>query len=313
MPHRPPIVVVGSINVDLVARVDRFPAPGETIAGGDLRQIPGGKGANQAVAAARLGGAVTMVGRVGDDAFGEPLRRQLEAEGIDVTQVHRTADTPTGSAVILVDAAGRNSIVVSPGANGRLSAADVRAAEASMRSAACVVAQLEVPISVVEVIADICRAAGVPMILDPAPVPPGGLPAALFRVDVLTPNRTEALQLVGRHPAEDVEPEVLARELLGRGPRAVVLKLDADGAVIADASGVRTVAAFPTDVVDSTAAGDAFTGALAVAMAEGRSVDDAVVLANAAGALCCEGFGAQPSLPRREDVERMALGRRVRA
>jgi len=311
--NRPPILVVGSINIDLVARVDRFPAPGETIAGGDLRQIAGGKGANQAVAVARLGGRAAMVGRVGDDAFGTSMREQLAREGVDVSHVRLSKGTPTGSAVILVDAAGRNSIVVSAGANGRLSPDDLRAAEPVIRSAACVVAQLEVPLAVVEAVAEMCRAAGVPMILDPAPVPPGGLPEALFGVDVLTPNRTEALQLVGRGTADRVEPTRLATELLGRGPRAVVLKLDAEGALVADAASVRAVAAFPVEVLDSTAAGDAFTGALAVAMAEGRSLDEAVVFANAAGALCCEGFGAQPALPARAAVDRLVASRRVRA
>lgn len=302
MPQRQSIVVVGSINVDFVTRVDRFPGPGETVDGGELQILSGGKGANQAVAAARLGGEVFLVGRVGDDPFGPEQPPKLAAEGVDVSHVRATAGVWTGSAMILVDADGRNCIVVSPGANGKLSREDVQAAEPILAGAAVVLAQLETPMPVVAELATLCRRVGTPMILDPAPAP-ATLPPELFGVDALTPNRHEALRLAGHAPEDVVDPEVLAWQLLEKGARAVVLKLDQDGSLVANRDGVRLIPPFPVKVVDTTAAGDAFNGALALMLANGATLDEAALFANAAGALACERHGAIPSLPTLDEVE----------
>ena len=303
MPPRQSIVVVGSINVDFVTRVEQFPRPGETVAGGELQFLPGGKGANQAVAAARLGGTVHLVGRVGDDPFGPEQPPKLQCEGVDVSQVKTTAGTRTGSALIQVDAGGRNSIVVSPGANGALSSDDLKAAESIIAEAAVVLAQLETPIAVVVELAAMCKRLGTPMVLDPAPAP-ANLPLELFAVDAITPNRSEALRLAGHEPDDVVDPEVLAWKLLERGARAVVLKLDKDGALVANRDGVRMIPAFKANVVDTTAAGDAFNGALAVMLANGATLDEAACFANAAGAIACEKHGAIPSLPTLDEVEK---------
>jgi ribokinase len=309
MPRRPApvVVVIGSINMDLVARTPRLPGAGETVLGtGDLLSIPGGKGANQAVAAARLGADVHMVGRVGDDAFGRTLLNGLRAEGVNTKFVRRTPGVASGCASILVDARGENCIVVSPGANARVTPADVDAAEALIRRAAVVVLQLEIPLATVRRAITLARKHGVPAVLDPAPVPPRGLPAALYRVDVLSPNEHEAAQLAG---VDRAAPDVLASKLIKRGPKRLVLKLGAKGSLSVDTSGVtRRAKPFRVKAIDTTAAGDAFTGALAVAMAEGMEHDAALRFANAAGALCCSQMGAQPALPTRGEVERVVAG-----
>ena len=287
----PLIVVLGSLNMDLVVRVNRLPAWGETLAGGDLATVPGGKGANQAVAAARLGARVAMVGRVGDDAFGRRLLEGLAADGVDAARVLVTPEVATGTAAIFVDAAGRNAIVISPGANARLSPEDVDAASDLLASAACVVAQLEVPLETVRRAAALCRARGVPMILDPAPAPPTPLPDELLDVDVLTPNEPEAAAL-----GVPIDTARRGDLLLKRGGRGCTF--------IASDGTPHDAAAFAVDVVDTTAAGDAFTAAFAVARyAEGRPIDESLRFANAAGALACTRVGAQPSLPTRAEVE----------
>jgi ribokinase len=315
MPPTGPIVVIGSINMDLVCRTERLPRPGETVIGSEFVTVAGGKGANQAVAAARLappGIAVHMVGRVGRDDFGSRLLGGLAHHGVDTRYVTITDSVPSGCAMILVDAAGENSIVVIAGANHLLTPADVDAAEALIGSASAVVLQLEIPTDTVRHALALCRRRGVYTILDPAPAPPAGLPEGLFDVDVLTPNEVEARALAGtatEHAAAGdriADLEQLGTKLLGRGPKAVVLKLGAGGAMLLSRDGrVERVAAFPVAVVDTTAAGDAFTGALAVARAEGLGWSDAIRFANAAGAACCRTFGAQPSLPSREAVDAM--------
>jgi ribokinase len=308
MPRGGDIVVIGSINTDHVCRTPHVPVPGETVLGSDLATIPGGKGANQAVAAARLGGRVHMVGRVGEDDAGKRLREGLKRDGVDVKHVRVTPGVSSGCAIILVDKRGENSIVVAPGANARVTPADVDAALPLLRRAAVVVLQLEIPLATVRHAIAICRRLGIPTILDPAPVPPRGLPRELFAADVLTPNQVEAQLLFrpGSAPAQALRvPEQVSRALLAKGAGAVVLKLGARGSFYADSAGTaRSARAFKVKVVDSTAAGDAFTGALAVAMSEGQRPVDALPFANAAGALCCTGYGAQPSLPTRRDVER---------
>jgi ribokinase len=308
-----PIVVIGSLNIDYVCRSDRIPAPGETVLGSDLATLPGGKGANQAVAAARLGARVYMVGRVGDDDAGRRLRNGLRRGGVNVRHVRATPGVASGCALILVDRRGENSIVVSPGANARVIPADVDAAEGLIRSAAAVLLQLEVPLATVRHAVALCRRLGVACVLDPAPVPPGGLPPALLRAGVLTPNQPESRQILGLRPRAGVrvdDPRRVAAGLHARGAATVVLKLGARGALLAPREGPpRGVRPFRVRVVDSTAAGDAFNGALAVAMAEGLPMDQAVRFANAAGALCCTAPGAQPALPERAAVERLLRSR----
>lgn len=309
MPRGSPlIVVIGSINMDLVTRMPRLPRAGETVLGdADLLTIPGGKGANQAVAAARLGADVHMVGRVGDDAFGRTLLAGLGANGVNTNHVKRTRGAASGAATILVDRRGENRIVVSPGANARVSPADVDAAAPLIRRASAVVLQLEIPLKTVAHAIALCRRLDVPTILDPAPVPGGGLPPALWRVDVLTPNQHEASQLVG---GKGGTPLDWVGSLLSRGPRCVALKLGRRGSMWREGGEPAVRAnAFPVDAVDTTAAGDAFTGALALATARGERPADALRFANAAGAACCTRLGAQPSLPTRAAVERLMASR----
>ena len=329
MPTPPgPIVVIGSVNMDLVCRTPRMPAPGETILGSAFSTIPGGKGANQAVAAAKLGGDVHFVGRVGDDDFGDRLLNGLRQHRVDVRNVTVTEGASSGCAVILVDKKGENSIVVAPGANHRVTPEDIDRAAGLIARAAVVVLQLELPLETVQHAIATCQRLGVYTILDPAPVPPKGLPRALFEVDVLTPNQHEAEAILPRgdmgrmRRTKRVDAKQIGGELLARGPRAVVLKLSRKGAVLVarsprdPATGARRAASteevhveqipgHKVKIVDTTAAGDAFTGALAVAIAEGKSLADAARFANAAGALSCESFGAQPSLPTREAVDKL--------
>ena len=300
--------------MDLVCRTTRVPRPGETVLGSDLSLIPGGKGANQAVAAARLGGSVHLVGRVGDDEPGRRLLRGLADNGVGTHHVTMTRGVASGCAMILVDERGENSIVVAPGANARLTPADVDAAASLLRRAAVVVLQLEIPQATVLHAVALCRRLGVPTILDPAPVPERGLARALFAVDVLTPNQPEAALLTGRADggrAAIAQPQEVGKKLLAKGAKSVVLKLGARGALLIGRDGTVVSARPPrVRVVDSTAAGDAFTGALAVAMSEGRRAEEALDFANAAGALCCTKLGAQPALPTRAAVERL-LRRRL--
>ncbi|MEA2708320.1 MAG: ribokinase [Phycisphaerales bacterium] len=282
-----PVVVIGSINMDLVCRTQRLPRAGETILGSELRTIPGGKGANQAVAAARIADGrvdVHMIGRVGDDAFGRELLAGLKNNGVVTNRVAVTKNMASGVAVIVVDRKGENSIVVTPGANARLTPADIDAAEALIRAASVVVLQLEIPLATVRHALKLCRRLGVFTILDPAPAPQKRM---RFDVDLLTPNETEA------------------RAVSSADAKAVVLKRGARGCELVTAAGSRRVKPFKVRVIDSTAAGDAFTGALAVAHALGTPMLEALRLANAAGALCCTKLGAQPALPTRRAVERL--------
>jgi ribokinase len=297
------IVVVGSLNADLVVRVERFPGPGETVTGSDFAVIPGGKGANQACAAARLGGEVVMVGRVGADAHGERLRSSLAAAGVDVSSLQADAVAPTGLALIAVDRSGENQIVIVPGANGTFTPAELEKSRAAVTAAGVLLLQLEVPLDTVEAAARMARRAGARVILDPAPAAP--LPPALLReVDYLTPNETELGVLVQELPAErESEAVRQARELLARGTRNVVVKRGAQGALLVGAEGEASWPAFPVQAVDATAAGDAWNGAFAFALARGSAPVDAGRLATAAAAVSVTRRGAQPSLPVLDEVE----------
>lgn len=298
------LTIVGSLNMDLVARAPRIPRPGETIIGGEFRNVPGGKGANQAVAAARLGATVSMVGRVGRDAFAAPLLDNLAADGIDHTFVVRDPDAATGVALIVVDDDGENSIVVASGANMRLSPADVSAAESAIAGADALLLQLEIPLESVIRAAEVARAHGVRIILNPAPA--RSLPVELLSlVDVLIPNESETALLTGLPVGDRGEAEAAAAALRGLGVGAVILTLGARGAMLAQAGKAELVPAFDVTVVDTTAAGDAFVGGFAVALAEGKSFPEAVRWGNGAGALAATKLGAQPSLPTRQDLERL--------
>jgi ribokinase len=299
-----PIVVVGSLNADLVVRVPRFLSPGETTVGQELAVHPGGKGANQAYAASRLGAQVHMVGRVGTDDAGRLLLASLTGAGVDVDAVPRDAAAPTGTALITIDAAGHNQIVIVPGANGRLSPEDVESRRDLIASAGFVLLQLEVPLETVEAAARAGRDGGAVVILDPAPARIECL-KLLPLVDYVTPNETERAALVGepgRRLGAD-EARSLARALLGWGPRRVVAKLGAEGACRISAEGERSWPGLTVTAVDTTAAGDVWNGAFATALAEGADESEAGEFANVAAAISVTRAGAQPSMPTRSDVE----------
>ncbi|MCW5776880.1 MAG: ribokinase [Phycisphaeraceae bacterium] len=294
------VCVVGSINMDLVVRTPRLPAPGETILGGPFETFPGGKGANQAVAAARMGARVSMVGRIGADDYGQSLRAMFVREGVDATAIRATAGTATGVGVIIVDErAGENTIVVAPGANASLTPEDVESVAGIVRSAAVLLVQLETPFETVEAAIRIARGAGRRVVLNAAPA--GVVPGAMLRqVDLLVANRGEAALLTGG-AAED-DPLTLARDALRLGPAAVVVTAGAEGACLAARDGSLRVPSIPVRAVDSTAAGDAFCGSVAAWLASGRSVEEAVRAGCVAGALAATRAGAIPSLPKAHDV-----------
>ena len=299
------IVVVGSANMDIVLPVDRLPRAGETIAGGDLVMSPGGKGANQACAAAKLGGAVSLIARVGSDPFGETLLSSLQRAGVNTDGVG-TAMGPSGCASIFVLPGGENSIVISPGANAALSPAAALAHLDALGSADYILVQLEIPIETVEAVLGWSRSHKVTTILDPAPA--RLLSQSLLRnVDYLTPNQSEAAALLG-NPSWEIkefaEAEVAAEGLLALGASSVVMKMGALGCLASSRQMRARVQGFHVDAVDVTAAGDAFNGALAVALTENAQLLDAAAFANAAAAISVTRRGTQNSLPNREDVNR---------
>ncbi|MFC1402399.1 MULTISPECIES: ribokinase [Streptacidiphilus] len=301
----PKIAVVGSINLDLVVPVPHHPVPGETVLGGELAEHPGGKGANQAVAAARLGAQVAMVGRVGDDEAGSVLRAALQREGVDVRWVLAESGFRTGRALIAVDrASGENSIIVSPGANTALAPEHCAASGTVLRDADVTLLQQEIPAATVEAAA---RLAGGTVLLNPAParstMTRESLRDLLDMVDILVPNRAELAAMVG-HELHDLHAVADAARTL-RGPSAVVVTLGADGALLCEEGAVLLVPALAVTPVDTTAAGDAYCGALACAVAEGLPLHEAVRNANATAALATTRPGAQPSLPTRAEVEKL--------
>jgi ribokinase len=302
------ITVVGSLNMDFVVQVEKLPVPGETVLGAGFATIPGGKGANQAMAAGKLGGRVRMVGRVGDDVFGRQLKDNLGSAGVDTGAVLATAGTPSGVALIFVQAGGQNQIVVASGANARLLAEDVVPAIEGA-AGGFLLLQLESPLATIEKAASLGRRQDMTVVLDPAPARP--LPDALLaNVDVLTPNESEAMILLDRREGTvslENAPEV-ARALRQRGPRAVIVKMGEKGAFLDDGTGGRHVPGLVVKAVDATAAGDTFNGGLAVALAEGRPMAEALAFANAAAAISVTRLGAQASIPGRDEVE-AALGR----
>lgn len=295
----PRIVVVGSSNTDLVVRVPHLPAPGETVLGGEFVMAAGGKGANQAVAAARLGAEVAVVARIGQDIFGDRMLIGLQREGIRTRHIIVDPKAASGVALIAVDSSGENYIAVASGANMRLSPADVQSAEATLQKADVLLLQLEIPVETALAASNIAHQAGVRVILNPAPAPSTPLPSELLaNVDVLTPNKVEACSLAGTQ----LDARLAARQLAESGVRAVIVTLGALGALLVTRETEQHVPGFAVQAVDTTAAGDAFTGGLAVALAQKRTLAEAVRYANACGALSATRLGAQPSLPTAEEV-----------
>jgi len=296
------IVVVGGLNMDLVIKVARMPLPGETLAGHDFQAIPGGKGANQAAAAARLGPHVAMVGRVGDDAYGPQLVENLSRQGVDTTHIQVDGGAATGLALILVDQAGQNSIVTSAGANGRVGFGDVDRIEAVLSEAQLLLLQFEVPMEAVRHVIELAAGLPVKVVLNPAPAWPVS-PESLAKVDYLVPNETEATALTGVEVEDTATAEAAARELLGYGVGAAIITLGAQGALLATREGSLHVPAAEVPAVDTTAAGDAFIGGLATALVRGFSLQEAVRYATCAGTLAVTAFGAQTSLPDKAQVQ----------
>jgi ribokinase len=301
------IVVIGSLNMDFVIAVDRLPLPGETILGRNFRMIPGGKGANQANAAAKLAGSGTvlrMLGRVGADSFGTALKNNLAAVGVDIGAVLDTNSEATGVACIHVDDAGQNSITVAPGANGVLSAADIDSERRALDGARCVLLQLEVPMEAVAAGLREARRVGATCILDPAPA--RALPREILElVDIATPNENEACVLAGVPPSRvnATQAVALGNRIRELGVRSVIVKLGDQGCVYCGPDGTFSAAPFPVRAVDSTAAGDTFNAALSVALAEGAAMENALRFANAASAISVTRSGAQTSAPVRAEVE----------
>ena len=295
------IVVVGSLNMDLVVRTPRHPEIGETIIGTEFQTFPGGKGANQAVAAARLGGAVRMVGRVGSDSFGESLLSTLVADGVDTRFIRRDPEASTGVALITVDEAGRNTIVVASGANAQLTPKDVSDAEELFRDAAVLVLQLESPIPAITQAIELARKYGARVILNPAPA--RKLEYNFLRgVDYLIPNQTELSLLTGL----DSIQESIAY-LHNVGIAHLIVTLGEDGSIVAENGQVIQLKALPVKAIDTTAAGDAFVGAFAVALTESLDTLSAAKWGNAAGAIAVTRPGAQPSLPNRKEFDEFLL------
>jgi ribokinase len=304
------IVVVGSVNLDLVSIAKRIPAPGETLVGDKFQTFHGGKGANQAVAIGRLGYPVSMFAKVGDDEFGSRLRRGLHAEKVNVKAVTTAKETASGVALISVDAKGQNSITVIPGANGQLFPGDLEKSLPTLRSAGIILTQLETPLETVEFLCHFAQREHVPLMLDPAPA--RALPRRMLRcVTYLTPNETEAAALCGVPPTDLTPATVaeIARTLAATGAANVVVKMGRRGAYVFSADGIRKmIPSFKVKAVDTTAAGDAFNGALAVALMHGLSLEKAVRFAAAAGALSATRAGAQPSMPTSQEVAHMLNG-----
>ena len=309
----PRVCVIGSANVDYTVALPRLPNPGETVSGGTLLVNLGGKGANQAVAARRLGGEVRLIGCVGDDADGRRIRESLAAAGIGVEGLRASSEAATGTALIMVDAQGRNQIAVAPGANHRLTVEMIAPYAESIAWAEVVACQLETPLPVVRWAVGEARRHGVTTVLNPAPVQP--LDADLLAlVDYLTPNEHEAARLAGR-PVDSLESAgEAANRLLADGAGVVLVTMGQQGVLACDGESVVHFPAFPVNAVDTTAAGDAFNGALAVGLAAGGTLEQAIPLASAAAALTCTKRGAQDSLPERAEVEAFlrSLGGRAR-
>jgi ribokinase len=296
---KPKIVVIGSANMDMIIRTARIPKAGETVLGDNFIQSRGGKGANQAVAAARLGAEVTFVARLGKDSFGQDAFETYAKEGINTKYIAWDEETPTGVALIMIDTKGEDIICVAPGANGKLSIDDILNAEEAIKSADCVLLQLEIPLKTVEFAIQLASKYYVRVILNPAPMT--NLPKSLLeKVDILTPNETEAAALTGDFSSHPLDLWTMIQKKFG--VKNVIVTLGKEGAYTTGSPSSR-VTGFTVESLDATGAGDAFNGGLAVALARGDQLEDAVRYANAVGALATTRFGAQSSLPTAMEVE----------
>jgi len=304
----PKIVVLGSINLDVVIQCAKLPSPGETIIAESSREVSGGKGANQAVAAARLGADVFMIGRVGNDDAGAGLLNNLQTDGINTTYVYHSkppaneTEIASGIAVVMVEQSGENLIVVVPGANGVVSEEDIDQAASIIQQSDLLLVQLEIPVETVLHASQIARKADVRIILDPAPAPKI-VPDCFFDVDLICPNQSEASLLLGWSVETMTEAKKASRELVGLGAKNAIITMGKQGAVLCEGSQVTVIPPCPVETVDSTAAGDAFAGAVAVRWIEQDSLVNATRFACAAGALAASKPGAQPGMPTRNEVE----------
>lgn len=298
------ITVFGSINMDLVVRTPRLPVKGETISGTDFYTAPGGKGANQAVACSRLGAATKMIGKVGSDLFADELLKSLERNEVDIHGISVDLNAPSGVALIQVDDESNNNIVIVAGANGRNGPAEIQAMIEALKGSEVLLLQLEIPMEMVLQAARVAVEQGVRVILDPAPAK--SLPEELYHlVDILTPNEIEASHLVGFPVVDFLSAQKAGRELLARGIKDVVIKLGAQGAFWLNKEIARSIPAYQVEAVDSVAAGDAFNGGLAVGLAEGLSMDEAIRIGMGTAALSTTKPGAQPSMPDRLAVDKL--------
>jgi ribokinase len=298
------IAVVGSSNMDLIAKTTRLPRPGETVIGATFYATPGGKGANQAVAVTRLGLSSCLLARVGGDSYGRQLIAKLKDQGVDTSHVIRDEGAPSGVAIIVVDREAENMVVVASGANGHLSPEDVSLAGEMIARSEALLVQLEVPLPAVRQAVEVASRSGCKIVLNPAPAQ--RLPLELVRLaDVLTPNAREAEAITGHDTRTLHGAKAAARETISLGAKACVVTLGAEGAIVATSNEVSHLSCYHVKVVDTTGAGDAFSGALAVGLVEGRSLLESADFASAAAALAATRIGAQSSLPRREEVERL--------
>jgi ribokinase len=295
------IIVIGSSNTDMVIKSKKLPAPGETILGGTFLMNPGGKGANQAVAAARLGGKVTFVTKIGNDMFGSEAIDLFGSENIDTRYIINDPINPSGVALITVDENGENSIVVAPGSNGTLSAYDINEEVFDNEAADIYLMQLEIPLGTVEFVAQKALLKNNMVILNPAPARPLS-DDLLSYIHIITPNETEAELLTGIKVTDSLSAQKASDELHNKGVKNVVITMGSSGAHISTGSVSKMVSVVPTKAIDTTAAGDVFNGALAVALSEGKELEEAVIFANKASAISVTRMGAQASAPYRNEI-----------
>lgn len=296
------IVVIGSSNTDMVLKTDRFPKPGETILGGDFFVFQGGKGANQAVAAARLGGAISFLCKVGNDSFGNDAITHYKNEGIDVSGILQDRTAPTGVAVITVNAEGENSIIVASGANALLSVSDIENSMDKLINADWLITQLETPLPVIEFLANFARKNDKKFILNPAPAQP--LPDAIYEeLFLITPNETETELLTGIAVIDEKSAKIAAEALKSKGVQNVIITLGSKGAYVNCSDFEGMIDSFKVTAIDTTAAGDVFNGALAVALSEEKGWNESVIFASKAASISVTRMGAQTSAPTRKEIQ----------